>query len=330
MTNFTNAYISYLISFQKKRKVKVYRGFSEYLPVKNAVVTTGTFDGVHVGHQTIINRLKGVADKQSGETVLLTFHPHPRLVLQKDADIKLLSTIEERIDLLEKAGVDHLIIVPFNKEFSRLTSLEFVKEILVEKVGTKTLVIGYDHHFGRNREGSFQHLLEYGPMYGFDVEEIPAFEVSDVNVSSTKIREAIQSGEVEKAAKFLGHPYSLMGKVVEGDQIGRSIGFPTANIQIQEAYKLIPKPGVYAVNVIYKGISNPGMLNIGFRPTVGESNDLTIEVNIFDFNQTIYGEELKLEIIQHVRNEIQFNGVSELKAQLEQDLKACQKILSIT
>lgn len=310
--------------------MKVYRGFSEYSPVKNAVVTTGTFDGVHVGHQTIIDRLKRIAQKQEGETVLLTFHPHPRLVLQKDSELKLLSTIEERIELLEKAGVDHLIVVPFNKEFSRLTSLEFVKDILVEKVGTKTLVIGYDHHFGRNREGSFQHLLEYGPMYGFVVEEIPAFEVSDVNVSSTKVREAIKTGKVEQAANFMGHPYTLSGNVVEGDQIGRSIGFPTANIEVKEDYKLIPKPGVYAVNTLFKGVSYSGMLNIGFRPTVGEGNDLTIEVNIFDFNQDIYGEEIKLEIIKHVRNEIQFNGVSELKAQLEQDLKACQKILSTT
>lgn len=308
--------------------MKVYKGFSEYSPIKNAVVTTGTFDGVHVGHQTIIDRLKGIAQKHNGETVLVTFHPHPRLVLQKDADIKLLSTIEERIDLLESVGVDHLIIIPFDKEFSRLSSVEFVREILVDEIGTKRLVIGYDHHFGRNREGSFQHLLEFGPMYGFEVEEIPAFEVNDVNVSSTKIREAIMNGEVAKASTFLGHSYSLRGIVVEGDQIGRSIGFPTANIKIAESYKLIPKEGVYAVNIKHSNISYAGMLNIGRRPTVGENNEVTIEVNIFDFEKDIYGDELKLEIIQHIRNEIQFNGVNELKLQLEQDLIDCKKILA--
>lgn len=309
--------------------MKVYKGFSEYSPVKNAVVTTGTFDGVHVGHKTIIDRLTGIAAKHDGETVLITFHPHPRLVLQKDADLKLLSTIDERIDLLAKAGVDHLIIIPFDKAFSRLTSLDFVREILVNNVGTKRLVIGYDHHFGRNREGTFQHLLEYGPMYGFDVEEIPALEVNDVNVSSTKIRTALQNGEVAKASEFLGQPYSICGEVVKGDQIGRSIGFPTANIHITQSYKLIPKEGVYAVNVIYGNNSYSGMLNIGRRPTVGSNNDVTIEVNIFDFDQSIYGEHLKLEIIKHVRNEIAFDGVNELKLQLEQDLKDCKKILSL-
>jgi len=309
--------------------VKVYKGFSDYSPVKNAVVTTGTFDGVHVGHKTIIKRLKGIARKHDGETVLITFHPHPRLVLQKDSDLKLLSTIEERIQLLEKSGVDHLIIIPFDREFSRLSSLEFVRNILVEIIGTKRLVIGYDHHFGRNREGTFQHLLEFGPMYGFDVEEIPAFEVSDVNVSSTKIREALIEGDIRTANKFLGHYYSITGTVVKGNQIGRSIGFPTANLSVKEEYKLIPKVGVYAVNVIHDGVGRPGMLNIGYRPTVGSDNEMTIEVNIFDFSQDIYGDEVKLEIIQHVRNEIQFNGVNELQKQLEQDLKDCKKILSV-
>lgn len=309
--------------------MKVYKGFSEYTPVKNAVVTTGTFDGVHVGHKTIIDRLIGIAAKHGGETVLITFHPHPRLVLQKDADLKLLSTIDERIDLLSQAGVDHLIIIPFDKAFSRLTSLDFVRKILINSVGTKRLVIGYDHHFGRNREGTFQHLLEYGPMYGFDVEEIPALEVNDVNVSSTKIRIALQNGEVSKASDFLGQPYAICGKVVKGNQIGRSIGFPTANIKIFEPYKLIPKEGVYAVNVIHGENSFAGMLNIGRRPTLGGDNALSIEVNIFDFDKWIYGEELKLEIIKRVRNEISFNDVNELKLQLEQDLIDCKKILTL-
>tara|TARA_B100000683_G_scaffold271674_2_gene313269 strand:- start:1071 stop:2003 length:933 start_codon:yes stop_codon:yes gene_type:complete len=308
--------------------VKVYKGFSNYSPVQNAVVTTGTFDGVHVGHRTIIRRLNGIAKKHRGESVLITFHPHPRLVLQKDCDLKLLSTIEERIELLEGLGVDHLIIIPFDESFSKLSSKEFVQKILVEKVGTKRLVIGYDHHFGRNREGTFQHLLEFGPQYGFEVEEIPALEVEEIKVSSTKIRDALSKGFVNKVTSFLERPYCFTGTVVKGNQIGRSIGFPTANLQIKEQYKLIPKEGVYAVNVKLGNIFYNGMLNIGRRPTVDFDNTLTIEVNIFEFNQLIYGEELTLEIIQHVRNEIHFGDVNQLKMQLEQDLEACKKILS--
>jgi riboflavin kinase/FMN adenylyltransferase len=309
--------------------VKIYRGFSNYSPVKNAIVTTGTFDGVHVGHKTIIERLKGIARKYDGESVLITFYPHPRLVLQKNSGLKLLSTIEERIELLEESGIDHLIIIPFDKEFAKLSSTQFVEDILVKRVGTKRLVIGYDHHFGRNREGSLKHLLTFGPKYGFEVEEIPALEVDRVNVSSTIIREALLKGQVGKAMDFLEHPYTLKGVVVEGNQIGRSIGFPTANIKIKENHKLIPKQGVYAVNVKQSNIFYQGMLNIGRRPTVGFNNDLTIEVNIFDFNKSIYGEELRIEIMQHVRNEIHFSDVNALKTQLEQDLKACKKILSL-
>jgi riboflavin kinase/FMN adenylyltransferase len=309
--------------------VKIYRGFSNYSPVKNAIVTTGTFDGVHVGHKTIIERLKGIARKYDGESVLITFYPHPRLVLQKNSGLKLLSTIEERIELLEESGIDHLIIIPFDKEFAKLSSTQFVEDILVKKVGTKRLVIGYDHHFGRNREGSLKHLLTFGPKYGFEVEEIPALEVDRVNVSSTIIREALLKGQVGKAMDFLEHPYTLKGVVVEGNQIGRSIGFPTANIKIKENHKLIPKQGVYAVYVKQSNIFYQGMLNIGRRPTVGFNNDLTIEVNIFDFNKSIYGEELRIEIIQHVRNEIHFSDVNSLKKQLEKDLKACKKILSM-
>jgi riboflavin kinase/FMN adenylyltransferase len=309
--------------------VKIYRGFYNYSPVKNAIVTTGTFDGVHVGHKTIIERLKGIARKYDGESVLITFYPHPRLVLQKNSGLKLLSTIEERIELLEESGIDHLIIIPFDKEFAKLSSTQFVEDILVKKVGTKRLVIGYDHHFGRNREGSLKHLLTFGPKYGFEVEEIPALEVDRVNVSSTIIREALLKGQVGKAMDFLEHPYTLKGVVVEGNQIGRSIGFPTANIKIKENHKLIPKQGVYAVYVKQSNIFYQGMLNIGRRPTVGFNNDLTIEVNIFDFNKSIYGEELRIEIMQHVRNEIHFSDVNALKTQLEQDLKACKKILSL-
>lgn len=307
--------------------MKVYNGFSSYSAVKNAVVTIGAFDGVHVGHQTIINRMLRIAKKFKGEAVLVTFDPHPRLVLQKSSKIKLLTSIQERIDLLEKVGIKHLIIIPFDKSFSNLTSLEFVRDILVKKIGTKRLVIGYDHHFGRNREGSFEHLKKYGSFYGFDVEEIPAQEVNDINVSSTKIRSALEGGDVTRAAKYMGHPYTIVGTVIKGEQIGRSIGFPTANIKVKNSNKLIPKEGVYAVRVLFLNQIYTGMLNIGYRPTLGQDNLLSIEVNIFNFDENIYGQELKLEVIQLVRNETKFTSVNNLKLQLEQDLKSCKKIL---
>jgi riboflavin kinase/FMN adenylyltransferase len=307
--------------------VKVYKGFSGYSVVKKAVVTIGAFDGVHIGHQTIINRTVRIAKKLKGETVLVTFDPHPRLVLQKDAKVKLLTSINERINLLEKAGVEHLIIIPFDKSFSKQTSLDFVKEILVKKIGTKKLVIGYDHHFGNNREGSFGHLIKYGTLYGFDVEEIPPQEINDINISSTKIRDAVQEGDIEKASEYMGHPYSIAGVVVKGQQIGRRIGFPTANIKVEEVNKLIPKEGVYAVNVNFENKKFSGMLNIGYRPTVGKDNELSIEVHIFDFQKTIYGKQLTIELIKHVRNEIQFTNVNDLKKQLEQDLTESKIIL---
>lgn len=307
--------------------MKVYQGLEEYTPIKNAIVTTGTFDGVHLGHLTIIKTLNKIAKKNNGASVLMTFHPHPRMVLQKDSDIKLLSTIEERIQLLEEAGLDHLIIIPFDKAFSRLTSVEFVRDILVNQIKTKRLVIGYDHHFGRNREGSFEHLMEFGPMYGFDVEEIPAIDVSDVNVSSTKVRDALNNGDIPKAKEFLGRNFSLEGIVIAGEQIGRSIGFPTANISIAEEYKLIPQIGVYAVKVTYNGELYNGMLNIGVRPTIDNNNPMTVEVNLFDFKGSLYGEKLKVDFIERVRNEKQFKDVNHLKSQLERDLVNCKRIL---
>lgn len=307
--------------------MKVYNGFSSYSAVKNAVVTIGAFDGVHIGHQTIINRMVGIAKKHQGEVVLVTFDPHPRMVLQKASKVKLLTSIKERISLLEKAGVEHLIIIPFDKTFSNLTSSEFISDFLVEKIGTKRLVIGYDHHFGKNREGSFDHLITSGLIYGFDVEEIPAQEVNYINVSSTKIRKAVREGDAVKASKYLGHYYSINGIVIKGKQIGRSIGFPTANIKIEDNNKLIPKEGVYAVRVALENENFSGMLNIGYRPTVGRDNQLSIEVHIFDFQKNIYGRQLTLEIIKHVRNEIHFTNVNDLTKQLEQDLTESKNIL---
>ena len=308
--------------------MKVYTQIEDFKNVKNPVVTTGTFDGVHLGHKKIISRLKDVASEEHGETVLLTFYPHPRMVLfPDDNELKLLNTQLEKIQLLENYGIDHLIIYPFTKEFSRLTSVEFVRNVLVNNIHTKRLVIGYNHHFGRNREGSFDHLKEFGPVYGFDVEEIPAKDIDHIEISSTKIRQALQAGEVKVAATFLGHTYSLSGKVVEGRQLGRTIGYPTANIVIEDNFKLIPADGVYAVNVGIRGEMYQGMLNIGNNPTVlGKGR--SIEVNIFDFNQNIYGDDATIYFIERLRDEIKFSGLDALKVALAEDKKNALKILN--
>ncbi len=307
--------------------MKVYNHIDEFRPGKNPVVTTGTFDGVHLGHQQIISRLKEVAKKCEGETVLLTFFPHPRMVLFPDYKPLLLNTLDEKIALLEKAGIDHLIVHPFNREFSMLSSTEFISGILVDKLHTKKLVIGHDHHFGKNREGSFDHLKEFGPIYGFEVEEIPAREVENIGVSSTKIRKSLQSGDVETAEAFLGYRYMLSGTVVKGRMVGRSIDFPTANLQVHDAYKLIPADGVYAVTVGRGKEKLKGMLNIGMRPTV-DGKERTIEVNILDFNADLYGETLILEFVKRLRDEKKFDGIEALKKQLLQDRETTRKILS--
>lgn len=299
--------------------MKIHNGIENPINVTNAVVTIGTFDGVHIGHQKIIARLKEVATQHGGETVLITLYPHPRMVLfPDDNDLQLLSTQDEKTDLLHKYGIDHLVVIPFSKEFARLTSLEFVRDILVDKIGVKSLVIGYDHHFGRNREGSIEQLRELAPQFHFEVEEIPAQDIDHVNVSSTKIREALLNGEVETAKQYLGHAYSLQGTVVEGNKLGRTIGYPTANIEIGDKHKLIPADGVYAVHVLVGNERFGGMLNIGYRPTV-DGKKRTTEVNIFDFERDLYGQQLKIEFEARLRNEQKFNGLDALKEQLAQD-----------
>ncbi|MCW3084393.1 MAG: riboflavin kinase/FMN adenylyltransferase [Bacteroidetes bacterium] len=310
--------------------LKVYNTISDFKNVKNPVVTTGTFDGVHLGHQKIISRLKDVAREQNGETVLLTFYPHPRMVLfPEDNDLQLINTQDEKIELLERYGIDHLIIYPFTKEFSRLTSIEFVRDILVNSMKTKCLVIGYNHHFGRNREGSFEHLKEYGPLYGFDVEEIPAKDIDHVEISSTKIRHALQTGDVKTAVSYLGHEFSITGKVVEGKKIGRTIGYPTANIVVEDKYKLIPADGIYTVKVKHKGSMYGGMLSIGNNPTVN-GQFRTIEVNIFDFDKVIYDDDATIYFIERLRDEVKFNGLEELKAALAIDRENSVRILAAT
>lgn len=309
--------------------MKVYTDIIDFKNVKNPVVTTGTFDGVHLGHQKIISRLKEAAREENGETVLLTFYPHPRMVLfPDDNDLKLINTQEEKIELLEQYGIDHLIIYPFTKEFSRLTSVEFVRNILVNNIRTKRLVIGYNHHFGRNREGSFEHLKEYGPLYGFEVEEIPAKDIDSIEISSTKIRNALQAGDVKTAASYLGHEFSLTGRVVDGKKIGREIGYPTANIFVEDKYKIIPADGVYAVQVRHDNRLYGGMLNIGNNPTVNGKHT-TIEVNIFDFNKDIYEENATIYFLERLRDEVKFGGLEELKAQLAIDKINSLNILNI-
>lgn len=309
--------------------MKVYTNIDDFIGVKNPIVTTGTFDGVHVGHQKIISRLKDVAKQEAGETVLLTFYPHPRMVLfPDDNELQLINTQAEKIELLEHYGIDHLIIYPFTKEFSRLSSVEFVRNILVNIIKTKRLVIGYNHHFGRNREGSFEHLKEYGPLYGFDVEEIPAKDLDSIEISSTKIRTALLAGDITTVNTYLGHEFSISGKVVGGKQLGRTIGYPTANIQLQEKYKIVPADGVYAVKVKHKGRLYGGMLNIGNNPTI-EGKGRSIEVNIFDFNMDIYNQDATIYFIERLRDEVKFNGLDELTKQLALDKVNSEKILSM-
>jgi len=309
--------------------VKVYNSIEEFSTSNKTAVTTGTFDGVHTGHKVIIDQLKRAAEKIGGESVILTFFPHPRMVLYPDdSDLRLLNTINERIKMLEKSGIDHLIVHPFSKEFSRLSSTEFVRDILVNQLNVATLVIGYDHHFGRNREGSFKHLQELAPLYDFKVEEISAQEIQQVNISSTKVRTSLLNGEILAANQFLGYNYFIKGTVVDGEKTGRTIGFPTANIKINEWYKLIPTNGVYAVKVNIEGNIFNGMLNIGNRPTLNENDTSTIEVNIFNFDKEIYGQEIEIEFFERIRDEQKFDNITALKEQLKIDKEQIIQLLN--
>lgn len=306
--------------------VKVFRDIKKLDIDGKTVVTTGTFDGVHIGHQQVVKSLIQSAKKNNCESVLLTFDPHPRIVLQQNTDLKLLSTLDEKITLLKECGIDNLLVIPFTKEFSRMTSLEFVREIIVKELDTEKLIIGYDHHFGRNREGSFEHLKEFGPVYGFDVEEIPAKDVEEVRISSTKIREALEEGDVKMAAKLLGHPYQMSGVVVKGNQIGGSLGFPTANIKISDQYKLIPKKGAYAVELKLDDEMYVGMMNIGVRPTIDDKQDLSIEVHVLDYKGDLYGEKISLLLVDRLRNEKMFDSREQLVEQLKRDEVNCRKV----
>ncbi|WP_339707508.1 bifunctional riboflavin kinase/FAD synthetase [Algoriphagus aquimarinus] len=307
--------------------MKIYEGLSDFPKLSNAVVTSGTFDGVHLGHQKILQRIREIAHSINGETVLITFWPHPRLVLYPDEhNLRLLSTFEEKAKLLRQLGIDHLVTIPFTKEFSQLSSKEFIEIVLVDTIQTKKLVIGYDHRFGKNREGSFEYLQAHHEEYGFDLEEISRQDVEDIGVSSTKIRHALETSDIETAINYLGRPYELNGLVIKGQQIGRSIGFPTANIHIPNDYKLIPKDGVYAVEALVNGVLYKAMLNIGNRPTVNGTQK-TVEANLFDFQGDLYDKQITIYIKAFLREEKKFDGLEALKQQLFLDQKNAKNLL---
>ncbi|HSO86799.1 MAG TPA: bifunctional riboflavin kinase/FAD synthetase [Draconibacterium sp.] len=308
--------------------MKLYTSLDKF-NARKPVVTIGTFDGVHLGHQKVILRLQEFAKQHDGETVIFTFHTHPRLVTSpNENNLRLLTTLNEKIKLFEKYGIDHLIIYTFDKNFSELTYNEFVEKILVEKIRTHCLVVGYDHKFGKNREGGFDYLKKCAEKHKFEIERLDALLVDEDSVSSTKIRNALQNGEIEKANHYLGYQFMLHGAVVEGKQLGRKLGFPTANIEASDRFKIIPGYGVYAVKVELNGDSYNGMLNIGTRPTFNNNADnRSIEVNIFDFEGDIYGKEITLKFIGKIRDEQKFDNIEMLVNQLEKDKIEALKIL---
>lgn len=307
----------------------IFKGIEEFVVFDNPVVSIGTFDGVHAGHRTILDRLNTEAERLGGQSMLITFWPHPRMVLQPDyKDLRLLNTMEEKVELLDKAGLQNLLIVPFTTDFSRTTSHEFIREILVEKVNMKKIIIGYDHHFGRNREGSYQVLEEFQPIFNFELEEITAQQIDEINVSSTKIRQALFDGDITKSKEFLGYEYFINGTVVKGHSLGKTLGFPTANIKVNYPFKLIPKDGVFAVKFCVRNTKYNGMLNIGYRPTFN-GDEKSIEVHLFDFDGDIYAEDVRVEFIERIREEKKFSGKEELITQLKNDEERARVILAV-
>ncbi|MCK0131935.1 bifunctional riboflavin kinase/FAD synthetase [Flavobacteriaceae bacterium F08102] len=291
-----------------------------------SIATIGTFDGVHIGHQEIIKNLVEQTEPGISQSVILTFFPHPRMILQDGNSIKMLSTLDEKIQLLENLGLDCLIIEPFTKEFSRLTARDFVRNILVDRLKLKKLIIGYDHQFGRNREGNFEQLQEFGAIYNFDVAEIPAQDIKNIAVSSTKIRNALSKGEIEKATKYLGHPYQLSGKVIKGKGLGRKYNYPTINIEPKEDYKLIPKEGVYIVTTTLHNQLIYGIMNIGLRPTV-DGQYQTIEVHLLDINENLYGQTVEITFHVRLRDEQKFESIEALFEQIKQDEFQARKLI---
>jgi len=298
--------------------LKIYQSLYDFIPSKKTVMTLGTFDGVHKGHQKIISELVENARKIGCESLILTFFPHPRMILQEPSEIKLLNTIKEKSELLSKLGVDHLIIHPFDHSFSRLGAEEFVSDILVKQFAIEKIIIGHDHRFGRNRTANIYDLVEYGEEFGFEVQQISALEIDSISVSSTKIRTALQEGNVEKANEYLGYPYFLSGKIIKGKSIGRTIGFPTANLHIEESYKLIPKNGVYVVQTKVNDDNIYGMMNIGLNPTF-EGSTQSIEIHLLNFEGDLYYQHLKIELLKRIRDEVKFDSMEALQKQLLSD-----------
>lgn len=310
--------------------MKIHKVLDQLPLFKNAVITIGSFDGVHIGHQQIIKRINETAKAINGESVLITFHPHPRLVLApQNNPLRLITSLNEKAAVLSSYGVDHLVVVPFTKDFSSQSPDEYIENFLVKYFQPKQIVIGYDHKYGKNRAGDINYLKEVKNRYGYEVTEINPQEIEDIAVSSTKIRKALQQGEVARAARLLGHPFMLMGRVVKGLQLGSKLGYPTANVQTTEPYKLVPPQGIYAVQVAHESKLYNGMLYIGNRPTLTEHPEQTIEVNIFDFNLNIYEQELNIIFIKHIREDKKFESLDELKEQLGADKQAALAILPI-
>ena len=298
--------------------MKIFNSIQEFSTPAKTILTLGTFDGVHNGHKSLLKKLISGSNETGCESAVLTFFPHPRMVLQQAADVKLLNTMQEKAQLLEDFGIDNLIVHPFSVEFSRLTAEEFVKDILVDTLKICKIIIGHDHRFGRNRTATTTDLVRMGEQYGFEVEQITALEINETSVSSTKIRNALFEGNVDTANQYLGYPYFINGTVTTGKQLGRTIGYPTANIEVPETYKLIPAQGVYAVSAKLNGATVLGMMNIGTRPTVNGTNQ-TIEVNFFDFNKDIYGLDLQVNIYHRLRSEQKFENLDSLRMQLATD-----------
>ena len=298
--------------------MRIFNSINDFTTTKKTIVTLGTFDGVHIGHNAILDKICKVAKYENLESVILTFFPHPRKIVSNNYDIKLLNTIEEKSVLLEKIGIQNFIVHPFDKTFSELSPREFVTQVLVEKLNIQKIIIGHDHKFGKDRAADFNDLINFGKEFGFEVEEISAQQINEVSVSSTKIRNSLLEGNISLANEYLGYPYVLTGNVVKGNQLGRTINFPTANIEIPEEYKLIPKNGVYIVTVNVSNQTVFGMMNIGVKPTLGE-NKLSIEVHLLDFDKDIYNQKIQVHILERLRDEQKFESFEALKLQIELD-----------
>lgn len=307
--------------------LNTFQSIFDYNKNKKSILTLGTFDGVHIGHQKILQKLVKEANSNGLESILLTFFPHPRMVLKQDEKIQLLNTIEEKSKLIEETGIHNLIIHPFDSTFSELSAEDFVKKILIDKLNLAKIIIGYDHKFGKNRSADINDLIILGKKYNFEVEQISAKEIDDISISSTKIRKALLNGKIELATSYLGHNYSLFGSVIEGKKIGRTINYPTANLKISEDYKLIPKNGVYVVSSVIDDKTVFGMMNIGNNPTVLGDSD-SIEIHFFDFNENLYAKEICVKLLSRIRDEQKFDSINELKRQLDLDKEYSKNYIS--